>query len=515
MKVRLLLGAILTLAAGLRLWGVDYGLPYAYHPDEPFMIGVAWRMFRSGDLDPNFWDYPSMQMYLLLVFIALRELLSPHLPFLALPGMEYLMGRLLNVAYAVGTVYLVYRSGSRLFGTAAALVGAALLAVAQQHNLMSHFLKVDIPTTFWAAATLAASLEFLGRPTLARYALAGAMVGLTAAGKYPAATVAIVVILSHALVWRARGVHEIHRLVVAGFSAIVAFVLACPYTVINFSGFMAAFRGDIVGWAATGHDGWDGDVLVTYLRWLFLGRDAALSWVALAAMITVIPRRSGNLDRRDMGSGPSDLTPDTASTTTPALATLLVASFPLLFLAELSLLWVVRFPWYVLPMYPFLAILAGAGAITIYHRISQKRRLAWAAIVLVGASYQLTAAADESSLLASEDVRTTALRWIESTLPPGSRIVREGYTPEINGERFRVTILWRAIDQEPTWYRAESVDFLVLGNFLHGRYFDAPDRYPAQVAQYRALMDGGERIARFEGPLLATRAGIVDVYKLR
>ena len=34
------LAAVLLGALALRLWGIDYGLPYAYHPDEPFMIGV-------------------------------------------------------------------------------------------------------------------------------------------------------------------------------------------------------------------------------------------------------------------------------------------------------------------------------------------------------------------------------------------------------------------------------------------------------------------------------------------
>ncbi|HEY3107519.1 MAG TPA: glycosyltransferase family 39 protein, partial [Chloroflexota bacterium] len=196
-----LLAVVILAALALRLWGVNYGLPYAYHPDEPFMMGVAWKMYRSGDLNPHVWDYPTMQMYVLLALVAIREGFQGWLPVLATPGMEYLLGRLLNVAYGVGTVALVYWSGRRLFGRWEGVVGAALLATAQLHSLMSHFLKVDVPTTFWCAAVLAASARLLERPSVGTYALAGATVGLAAAGKYPAATVGVVVVAAHWSAW--------------------------------------------------------------------------------------------------------------------------------------------------------------------------------------------------------------------------------------------------------------------------------------------------------------------------
>lgn len=514
----LALGAVLLLGLGLRLWGIDYGLPYAYHPDEPFLIGVAWRMFRTGDLDPNFWDYPTLQIYALLVLIALREGLQPYLPVLATPGMEYLLGRLLNVAYAVGTIYLVYRTGSRLFGRWEGVAGAGLLAVAQQHNLMSHFLKVDVPATFFVAATLAAAVALIERPSLGRYALAGAMVGLSAAGKYPAASIAAVVVLAHAAAWRRDAARQLGRLFLAGGASIVTFALACPYTVLNLRGFLAAFSSDIVGWAAAGHDGWDGDVLTTYLRWLFLGADAPMAWLAVLGLALGL------------------------SAARWRMPVVLIGLFPFLFIVELTSIWVVRFPWYVLPIYPSLAVLGGFGAVEAGRRLARltwssgrggvhgesarpraharatvgaRAQVAWAVVALLAVGVQLSRAADESSLLAAEDVRTTALRWIVATLPPGSRIVREGYTPEVPGDRFRATEIWRAIDKEPAWYRDEGVEYLILGNFMNGRYFEDPEKYAAQVAQYRALMNAGTPVARFTGPLLATRAGVIEVYQLR
>ena len=59
------LGAILALAAALRLVGIRYGLPLpVLNPDEANIVPRAWRM-GHGHLDPGWYDYPSLLMALL------------------------------------------------------------------------------------------------------------------------------------------------------------------------------------------------------------------------------------------------------------------------------------------------------------------------------------------------------------------------------------------------------------------------------------------------------------------
>ena len=43
-----LLIVFLVLAAVLRIWGLDWGLPYLYDPDEPNKIEMAQRIFKTG-----------------------------------------------------------------------------------------------------------------------------------------------------------------------------------------------------------------------------------------------------------------------------------------------------------------------------------------------------------------------------------------------------------------------------------------------------------------------------------
>ena len=58
--VALALLLILALATGLRLYGLDFGLPYLYQPDEPNKVEAAQNILKSGDLNPHYLDRKSV-----------------------------------------------------------------------------------------------------------------------------------------------------------------------------------------------------------------------------------------------------------------------------------------------------------------------------------------------------------------------------------------------------------------------------------------------------------------------
>ena len=69
---RIALGAILVLAAALRLVGIRYGLPYPFlNPDEANIVPRAWAIGHGHGLDPGWYDYPSLLMYVQAPFEAL------------------------------------------------------------------------------------------------------------------------------------------------------------------------------------------------------------------------------------------------------------------------------------------------------------------------------------------------------------------------------------------------------------------------------------------------------------
>ena len=54
----LLIVFIVLLSAGLRVWGLDYGLPHLYDPDEPVFVEHALQILQTGDWNPHWFGHP-------------------------------------------------------------------------------------------------------------------------------------------------------------------------------------------------------------------------------------------------------------------------------------------------------------------------------------------------------------------------------------------------------------------------------------------------------------------------
>src|SRR4051812_37084565 len=67
--------AILAAAAALRLFGLRYGLPAVYNPDEVAIMSRALA-FAKGDLNPHNFLYPSLYFYVLFAWEGLTAALA-------------------------------------------------------------------------------------------------------------------------------------------------------------------------------------------------------------------------------------------------------------------------------------------------------------------------------------------------------------------------------------------------------------------------------------------------------
>jgi hypothetical protein len=128
---------VLAVAAVLRFWALDHGLPFTMaRPDEAEAL-LHTRGFPSGDLNPRWFVYPNLFFWLIWVWdaacLAVRGLsvatpsyvaaLDTNLPLLLFDG------RILSALVGTATVLVTYRLGRRVEGPATGLAAAALLAV--------------------------------------------------------------------------------------------------------------------------------------------------------------------------------------------------------------------------------------------------------------------------------------------------------------------------------------------------------------------------------------------------
>jgi len=200
---RALLAVIIATGAGLRLWSVSFGLPHALaRPDEEKIVTAAVGIL-GGDLNPHFFLYPSLFIYLTAGAFELSSLLRHVIGTTAMAAgvaahgtaeesSLYLTARMVSAAAGVATIGALYAAARELFNDRVALASAALLAVTFLHVRDSHFGVTDVPVTLLVVLAFWAAARCLTRGvTLRRAAMTGVICGLAASTKYNAGLVIV------------------------------------------------------------------------------------------------------------------------------------------------------------------------------------------------------------------------------------------------------------------------------------------------------------------------------------
>src|SRR5829696_2218603 len=229
------LGLMLALlAAGLlRFWALPHGVPFSVQVDEPEVMIRAVRMMKTGDLNPHFFDYPSLYMYVQAAVATARFLFGAvrgewaslaQAP----PEAFYLWGRAVTAIMGTATVWVLYRAAIR-WGRATALLAAVMFAVMPLHVRESHFVLTDVPVTFFVVLALLLSLRAHERGSAGAFALAGAAAGLAAGTKYNGAVAVLMPLLCCVMTPVVRP-SRAAALLWTSASMIGAFLVAAPYT---------------------------------------------------------------------------------------------------------------------------------------------------------------------------------------------------------------------------------------------------------------------------------------------
>jgi Dolichyl-phosphate-mannose-protein mannosyltransferase len=265
----------------------------------------SWRMANGGGLDPGWFDYPSLLMYVLAPFQLWAD--EP----------SYLAGRFVVVVLGLAGIAAAWFLGSRAYGTTAGFVAAAVTAVETTHVAYSRMAVTDVPLTL--GVTVALLLLISGR-----LPAAGVAIGIAAGFKYPAFTLLVPLVVAGWGQWR--------RLVLSAALAPVAFLLTSPYFAVH----LCEALGDVRSVQRYGRLGWlgfedDPVTPIAFAQRLWEGMGPALL-IALLGLVLALVRRDA-ADR-------------------------ILAAFVLAYFATLLPL-EAHFDRYILPLVPALGALAG------------------------------------------------------------------------------------------------------------------------------------------------------------
>lgn len=203
------LGLIMILGGVLRVIGIRFGLPMAYHNDEWILV-LATKQFFSGDFNPHNFLYPSLLMYIMHFFERIYYLLMPgELDHSTL----CVISRLTVVLFGVASIALLYKLGTRLHNRLTGLIAALLLAISPLHVINSHFATTDVPLAFFVLLTLWFTLDMLEKQRIRDYWRTGVAFGLTVSIKIPGAVIFAAILVAHLyLVIRQHGLRPLEIL---------------------------------------------------------------------------------------------------------------------------------------------------------------------------------------------------------------------------------------------------------------------------------------------------------------
>lgn len=413
---------IVLIAATVRLWGINFGLPNTEcRPDEAIITDIVYSPLRS--FHPGTFNYPSLYKYMVLFlyicyflfglcaakYHSAAQFLAEYL---IAPAQFYLINRLLAASLGIATVFLVYKIARYIFDTKTAVISALFLSLAHLHVRDSHFGLVDIPLTFFMLCSMWFILKSSEKNTIKYYVLGGIFAGLSASIKYQGILLAIPMCIVHFFNTSEDRKKTLRlfldqRILLFFFTFICSFLIGTPYAIISFPDFISdiayEFKHLEYGHGIILGRGW-----MYHLRFsLWYGLGGSLFFASLAGIVTLF-----GLNRKKA---------------------LLLCCLPLAYFIIIGKGNTV-FLRYTIPIIPFLCITASVFTVYISDRLlphfrPYERNIAayLLAVILISPSAYNVLRSD--FLLAKKDNRLAAAEWISQNIPEASSIYQNSRFP--------------------------------------------------------------------------------------
>jgi len=473
---------LFLVALSVRLYRVDWDQHHFFHPDERAIGFAVERLsFRPLQLNPHFFAYGSLPLYAIKIATSIAGKFSAPL---AGYDASIFAGRVLSALWGAATAVLVGVLGSRLYGKRVGLLAGVLMASAVLHVQNSHFATSDVPLTFFVLLALYFLVRVVEQGALAHYLAAGFSAGLAIATKFSALPILLPIAIAILYRWFVEGrrLSTLIRGAGAVLSVVVGFALGQPYAILDYH----AFRADILEQSRmVRHAG-----LVPYTN-QYIG----------------VPKYIYDLQQMILwGMGP--LLGLAAVIGTGVCG---VRAFRQRRVPELVLLaWVlpfflitgsfdVKFPRYLLPIYPLLILWAAALLVSVASR-SGVGTLA-AALVLVSTFAWLIAFMRIYSL---PHTVVSASNWFYSHVPSGTKVASQHWDEGfpfpmpggLNPDRYRIVDLPYYEPDTPEKMRQISAE-LASSEYaafqtkrIYGAVTQAPKKFPLTSRYFYHLFAG-------------------------
>ncbi len=501
--------AITALALYLRLYGINWDQGGHFHPDERAIVDYTRRIaFPTDDpsllfdkespLNPRWFNYGSLPLYLLrfVSYIA-----PPQWFHEATYDQVFITGRALSAVFDVIGILVLYLIGAKLFSKWAGVLASFLITFSVLHIGYSHFLATDIMLAALLVVTFFFVVKASQTGSLKHFIFGGIFFGLAMATKVSAAPFALGFVAA-AWIWAAGAWHDKANqgrtlakaaglvVLALGVSAFLL-VLTQPYGVIDYHKFAA--------------DVSEQSEMVRRIRDYPYTRQYVDTPAYLYQIKELVVWGMGIPAGLLMMAGLAFSILAAVWKRRPAHILLVVWVLPYFIINGA---FDVKFMRYMLPVTPFLALMAAAFAAWLVRWVRGRRQSAGAhakgapRVVYVALALTLLFTAFYafafSRIYARPHPAEAMSQWIVKNVPPGATMAKEHWE---EGLRFLGTYRHsemelynepeNAFKRNQIIDRLTQADYLIFySNRLYGTIPRLEDRYPLTTGYYRQLFRG-------------------------
>ncbi|MEN9328140.1 MAG: hypothetical protein RI947_948 [Candidatus Parcubacteria bacterium] len=432
---KILVCTLFLIGFALRLYNQRWDNGLQIHPDERAITMFAEKIHFFDQLDPDFFSYGSLPIYLLK---ALTQFFTWLIPTWFTVDAMYTIGRTLSVIFDMGTAYLLFVLVKKISNKKIAVLSLFFYVMAFFPIQNSHFYIVDVQVTFYVTLLLTLLLRYIEKPTLKNALLVGIVHGLCLAVKItPVIFVPFIIVillvnqLKKNLGIVKNAIRAFKPLYIYVGSIVLTYLICVPYSILNHTKYIH----DMTEQLRLNSNPYEFPFTLQYVDttpYIYYFKNIIL-WGAgpiiaimafLGICIALFHYRPHTLQK---GISPFKSIQEFVRRHYIPVTIALFYAYYVLIIGRSA----VKFMRYMLPVYPFIALMAAIGFYYIFIANIRKLKpiyatsLATFAFIVLSGTVVWTATF--MSIYTQPLTRLTASYWINSSIPKNSVLTYEGW----------------------------------------------------------------------------------------
>jgi len=475
-----LLAIIILTGTFLRFYNLDWDQGNFFHPDERNVVNAVTRINFFKELNPQFFAYGSLPIYLYRATADLLTTLTKNPDWNSQWPLINLIGRFYSALFASLSLILIFFLSKKVFNKTVGFLAVFIAAFSPSLIQTAHFAVTESMMVFFLLLIALFSFDLFipSKDKLATYLKIGLIWGLALATKMASLSFLIIPLTAHLL--SVKKLKKQFNFLIIPLVSFLTFTIFSLYTFLSWNKFMESMNyenGVVLG-----------KLRVVYtlqfthtLPYLFQAKN--LVWqmgpIALIAFLNLIILLFIGLIKKDR-----------------KILTFLV--FPIVYFLYVGS-WHTKFVRYMVPILPFLAITAGWGL----SFLIKKTKILGKVITFIFLIISLIWALAFFNIYLQTSSRISASQWVYQNIPSGSKILGEHWddglpvslkdqTPAIY-QISQLTIYEPDNEDKINYYAQElsQADYIIINSRrLYGTLMFLPEKYPLTSKYYQLLFNG-------------------------